>query len=172
MSNSGEAITLRMLKHNAWAVGVLLDLCRDLDRDQLTQPFEIGTGNVHDTLRHIISAMWRWADRIADKPLRPSINDRGYCTIEELSQYLEQAAEDLENACREVIANDRLEEMMEFRMPGMEEPIRFTRGTAIVHVITHGAHHRAQVLNMCRRLGVTVLPDIDAIEWELESRQQ
>ena len=59
---------------------------------------------------------------------------------------------------------------MEFRVPDRAEPFVVTRGTAIVHVMTHGAHHRAQALNMLRRLGVEELPDLDAIEWELDDR--
>ena len=61
--------------------------------------------------------------------------------------------------------------LLEFAMKG--EPKKryaFTHGTAIIHVCTHGGHHRAQCLNMLRHLNVPgvsdKLPDIDAIGWQ------
>jgi uncharacterized damage-inducible protein DinB len=43
--------------------------------------------------------------------------------------------------------------------------IQLTRGAVITHVTTHGMHHRAQCLNMLRRLGVTPLPPSSVTEW-------
>ena len=40
-----------------------------------------------------------------------------------------------------------------------------TRGATIVHVTTHGTHHRAQCLNILRQLGVTPLPPSSVAEW-------
>ena len=39
-------------------------------------------------------------------------------------------------------------------------------GAAIAHVITHSMHHRAQVLNMMRHLGMKDLPEGDVFSWE------
>ena len=58
-------------------------------------------------------------------------------------------------------------EMMEFVNPANGESFRFRRATALAYVTTHGMHHRAQALNMLRQLGVTPLPEIDVIDWEL-----
>ena len=50
---------------------------------------------------------------------------------------------------------------------------RFTLGAALVHVTTHGMHHRAQCLNMLRHLGVPGvsdrLPEIDPLDWQLNA---
>ena len=40
-----------------------------------------------------------------------------------------------------------------------------TRGAVLAHVVTHGMHHRAQCLNMLRRLGVRPLPPGSVTEW-------
>ncbi|MGQ0549460.1 MAG: DinB family protein [Armatimonadota bacterium] len=95
-------MTSRLLRHNAWATRVLLERCRSLTPQQVQQRFDIGPESLHDTLRHIIGAMLRWSDRIADRPVRES-------------------------------------EMMRAEFL----PEHFTRGTALVHVLTHGMHHRA-----------------------------
>ncbi len=158
--------TARLLQHNAWATRVLLERCRSLTSQQFQQPFDIGPGSLHDTLRHIIGAMFRWSDRIADRPVRESIEKNPTPqTPDELLALLDRAGRELEEVASRVNREGRYDEMMqaEFR------PERFTRGTAMVHVLTHGMHHRAQALNMLRRLGVTDLPDLDAIEWELRT---
>ena len=44
----------------------------------------------------------------------------------------------------------------------------------LVHVTTHGMHHRAQCLNMLRHLGVPGvsdrLPEIDPLDWQLQAQ--
>jgi uncharacterized damage-inducible protein DinB len=50
---------------------------------------------------------------------------------------------------------------------------RFTLGAMLIHVTTHGMHHRAQCLNMLRQLAVPGisdrLPEIDVLEWQITS---
>lgn len=111
--------------------------------------------------------MFRWSDRIAGRPVRESIERVPQPrTPGELLELLEQAHRELEDVALRVERDGRHDEPMqaEFR------PEHFTRGTAIVHVLTHGMHHRAQALNMLRRLGVADLPALDAIEWEVRTR--
>lgn len=158
----------RLLAHDAHSTRVLIERCRPLGAAQLTRRFDIGPGSIHETLRHLVGAMSRWADRIGGEPTRPDLDeDDRVRTLDELLDALDRAAADLGVAARRVDDDGRLDEMMEMTVPGYPEPFRFTRGTAIVHIVTHGAHHRAQVLNMLRQLGETDLPDVDAIEWEL-----
>ncbi|HLJ58108.1 MAG TPA: DinB family protein [bacterium] len=159
--------TERFLRHNAWAARVLLERCRSLTPEQFHQRFEIGPGSLHDTLRHIISVMRRWANRIADRPPgKPLEETPTPHTPDELLVLLDEVNRELQDVVARVAREGRFDEMMRVEFT----PECFSRGTAFVHVITHGAHHRAQVLNMLRRLGVTTLPDLEAIEWELRTR--
>jgi uncharacterized damage-inducible protein DinB len=43
--------------------------------------------------------------------------------------------------------------------------LTLTRGAVFAQVATHGVHHRAQCLNMLRRLGVQPLPPSSVAEW-------
>ena len=167
-ANVGTKLVDRLLGHNAWATRRLLDRCRNLTPEQFTQPFDIGPGSLHDTLLHVVGAQRRWADRIGERQLRPRLEDRGRRTPDEIIALLDEAVPDFADVVQRVVAEDRLDERMEFHVPDRDDPFVFTRGTAIVHVMTHGVHHRAQALNMLRRLGVADLPDLDAVEWELE----
>lgn len=158
----------RLLRHNAWATRVLLEGCRSLTPQQFHQRFDIGPGSLHNTLRHIISVMRRWANRIADRPAGTPIEENPTLqTPDELLGLLDRINRELENVVSRVAREGRFGEMMEVEFT----PERFSRGTAFVHVMTHGAHHRAQALNMLRRLGVTELPELEAIEWELRTRR-
>ncbi len=159
-------VTDRLLLHNAWATRVLLERCRTLTPEQFSQRFDIGPGSLHDVLRHIIGAIRRWSDRIVGRPVRERLEKApNLHTPDELVIVLEEAARDLQEAVHRVRQEGRNDEMMQTEF----SPARFTRGTAIVQVLTHGAHHRAQALNILRRLGVADLPELDAIEWEVST---
>ncbi len=41
----------------------------------------------------------------------------------------------------------------------------FTRAEVVTHITTHGVHHRAQAINMLRRLGVEKMPPSSVMEW-------
>jgi len=153
--------------HNLWATRVLLERSRELSPEQFHRRFDIGPGSVHDALRHVVGAMLRWADRIGGRTVRRSIekNGRQY-TAEELLPLLAQADAELRAVADELTAQNRWSEVMEFTADE-GRTWRFTRATAMMHVLTHGMHHRAQVLNMRRQLGLPPLGlDLDVVEWE------
>ena len=50
--------------------------------------------------------------------------------------------------------------------PARRKPL----GGGLLHVATHGMHHRAQCLYLMRLLGFTNLPEGDALSWEAEHR--
>lgn len=164
-----ESLLSRALDHNKWATAELIVFCQDLPEGDHHRIFDIGLGSVQGTLLHIISAMYGWADRIVDRPRRTKLSsDEGHHNSTEMLKLVTDADEQLRQSIAALIAEGRIEEMMEFAIPELPEPFRFTRGTAIVHVISHGMHHRAQVLYMLKQLGHTDLPDLDAVSWELE----
>ncbi len=159
-------MTDRLVLHDSWATRVLLERCRSLTPEQFSQHFDIGPGSLHDTLRHIIGAMRRWSDRISGRTVRESIEKQPkWHTPDEFLILLAEVARELEEAIHRVRQEGLSDEMMQAEY----SPERFTCGTAVVHVVTHGMHHRAQALNILRRLGVTDLPVLNAIEWEVRT---
>ena len=157
----------RSLDHNIHATRGLLEACRPLSTEQFHQRFDIGPGNLHDTLRHVIGAMIRWSDRISQREVRPSIekNEQPF-TVDELLTLLERGDRELRAAAKD--AEAKLDETITVQFTPDYPVMRFTRASALVHVTTHGVHHRAQALNMLRRLGVQNLPDADALAAELK----
>ena len=161
------------LAHNAWATRELLHVCEKLDDAQWHRRFDMGPGSLHDTLTHIVGAMLRWADRIdgPPQPVRPSIEDGTQRSRAELRALLDDAEAAL--AASAARARQRgLDTALDVTLGGT--PYRFTLNAMLAHVTTHGMHHRAQCLNMLRRLGAAgisdALPDLDVLEWELKHR--
>lgn len=156
-----------LLGHNAWATRVLLERSRELSEEQWHRRFEIGPGSLHDTLRHIVGTMIRWADRIGGRTVRESIERESRPrSADELLALLDRADAELRAMAAELTAQDRWGEIMEFAVPE-GPPLRFMRATGMVHVLTHGMHHRAQALNIRRQLGLPPLGlDLDTVEWE------
>jgi uncharacterized damage-inducible protein DinB len=161
-----------LLEHSHWAMRRVLALCAGLSPAQFHQRFDIGPGSLQDTLRHIIHNMRAWADDIAPRDARPSLaNLQDRHTPAELANLLDDATEDLRVLIEQ--SRGRLHEHVHvtFRKGGPR--FTFTRGVALTHVLVHGTHHRAQCLNMLRRLDLPDvsdrLPDIDLNEWQTET---
>jgi uncharacterized damage-inducible protein DinB len=156
-----------LMGHNAWATGILIDDAAKLTSEQFHRRFDIGPGSVHDALRHIVGAMLRWADRIGGRDVRPSIESAGNAfSAGGLRELLMQADADLRTVAEEVERRGGWGEAMKFIVEG-GPTYRFSRAAGMLHVLTHGVHHRAQVLNMRRQLGLAALElDLDVVEWE------
>lgn len=168
-----------LLSHNLWGTRVILDLCARLTPEQFSAPFPIGPGDVsglRGTLTHVISAMGRWADRIAGRtprmPLGPAwpgyvgpVDDRVH-TPAVLREILEKNHLDLVELAPRV----RAEPARLVRLDIGTESYAFTAACAYLHVLTHGHYHRAQCMNMLRRLNVPGLsdnlPELDVTDWQ------
>ncbi len=164
-----------LLGHNRWANRQILERCRALTADQFHQRFDIGPGSLHDTMTHVIGATFRWADRIDQRTLRPSIEGRTpntdapmtRRTPDELVALNDQACADFAAVVARQRANAAEVRDWTFTIDGVQKVIRFNVAASIIHVTNHGMHHRAQCMNMLKRLGAPVNADLDELEWQL-----
>jgi uncharacterized damage-inducible protein DinB len=156
----------RLLAHDAWTTGQLLDRCRALADDQLDRPFDIGHRTVRATFQHIVFNMEAWSALMAGATTLPSRPLREGESIEALTDRLARAAAALAQVCHAVRSRDGWDDrwLDVLDSPPQEK----TYGGAIAHVITHSMHHRAQLLHMLRQLGLTGLPEGDVLSWEAQ----
>jgi putative acetyltransferase len=85
-------------------------------------------------------------------------------TVAGLRSRLDRAARELARVARSIAARDGWDERW---LDVLDNPPKEkTYGGAIAHVVTHSMHHRAQLLQMLRRLGVNALPEGDVLSWE------
>lgn len=150
-----------LLAHDRWATAQVLDACGKLSPDQFHHRFDIGPGSLHDALTHTISAMRALTESLAGAEPRPRLDEDGQRrTPQELLALLDESY-------REFVAEAHrcpLEETVTRRTRN-GKMLQLTRGAVLVHVTTHGMHHRAQCLNMLRQLGVQPLPPVSVAEW-------
>jgi uncharacterized damage-inducible protein DinB len=138
-----------------------LQACASLSTEQFHQVFEIGPGSLHNTTTHIMGAMRGWTDTLLGTPdARHRLEKDGkQRTVPDLMALLDEVAGEFERVARAY----PLDGVMTAVRAGVS--YEFPRGTIITHVLTHGTHHRAQGLNMLRRLGVSPLPLSSVLEW-------
>lgn len=149
-----------LLAHDKWATKQILQACQKISPEQFHQKFDMGPGSLHAAALHILSAMRAWDDVLAGRPQRPRLDEGGtQKTPAELLGLLDEIAD----ASAATAKLHPLEETVT-RIRGGKQ-YTFTRGGVITHVTTHGMHHRAQCLNMLRRVGVQPLPPSSVVEW-------
>ena len=155
----------RLLEHDRWTTRELLLCCRGLTDQQMDQDFDIGLRSLRGTFHHIIRNMEVWSGLMTGR-LSPS--NRGELptdqSIDGLLARLESAAADLALLARSVSARDGWDERWVDTLD--EPPTEKSFGGAIAHVLTHSMHHRSQVIQMLRQLGVEDVPEGDVLSWE------
>lgn len=153
---------LAMLDHNEWANDRVIHACVSLTDTQLDHEFPMGPGTLRKTITHTIAAMRIWADRLGGGPIRPWFDTPGL-TPAALAAINREAAADL----RRTAFAGPMDQTIEVRRA--DQVRRYPRAHLIVHVATHGMHHRAQCLNMLRQLGAdpASLPPSSATQWSL-----
>ncbi len=156
----------RLLGHDAWTTRELLLRSRELSNDELDREFDIGHRSLRRTFQHIIRNMEVWTDLISGESVTPDSDPNARCSISELIDRLERVTPRLERVARKIIDEHRLDELWLDELD--DPPQEKSYGGALVHVVTHSMHHRAQVLYLLRMLGVTDLIEGDALSWEAQ----
>ncbi len=149
-----------LLAHDKWATRQILDACANLSAEQFDQRFAIGPGSLRDTITHMLGAMRVWTQVLAGQEVGPRLEQDGQRhSPAELSALLQTIAAGLTAQAHRLPLTDMASRTRDGKV------FQFTRGAVLVHITTHGMHHRAQCLNMLRQLGVTPLPPSSVAEW-------
>lgn len=156
--NTADPIDI-LITQDRWAMHRLLDACQSLTPEQFHQRFPIGLGSLHDSIVHILSASGASADVLAHRPQRPPLNLAERRTPEQLRAMVEAITADLLTHARSGPPGELLQRARQ------DKVYTYTRSTILLHAATHGAHHRAQCLNMLRQIGLSPLPQSGMFEW-------
>ena len=145
----------RLLAHNTWTTHKLIEQSRGLTEAQLDKEFDVGLKTVHATIDHIIENIEWWTDLTKGLPQRTFENlGEDAMTLAGFTKRLESVAPRFAEVARKVQTEGRLDEVWQARAD-QSEPHNY--GNTIIHVITHSAHHRGQLMYMLKKLGV---PDV------------
>ena len=153
----------RLLAHDTWTTRQLLLACQPLPDDLLNQPYEIDQQTLRQTFLHIIDNLETWTDLLCQRP----VQSRTGTTIPELLERLSAASRDFANVSRKVAREGRYDDCFIDTLDDPPKPKTF--GGAIGHVITHSMHHRAQVMFLMEKVGLTDHIEGDLLSWESAS---
>lgn len=148
------------IAHSVWALGEVIRHARGLPAEAVEQDLGIGPGSLKDNLIHTIEAMVYFAENFAGRefdPARYADVQRCSGTLAGLSELLGIAHERLRTAMVEACERGPAERVMWPNADGGSLPWV----AAVAQVFDHSTLHRAQCVNMLKRLGVTPVPDLD-----------
>ncbi len=155
----------RLLRHDAWTTRQLLVLSGNLTDAELDREFDIGHRSLRRTFSHIVVNMEGWCDLMTGKRQRwTDTSDIPGETIAGLMDRLDIVSEQLLTLGRSVSEEHREEEPFTDYL--VNPPEQIPLGAGLVHLATHGMHHRAQCLYIMRQLGMRNLIEGDALSWE------
>jgi uncharacterized damage-inducible protein DinB len=153
----------RLLAHDSWTTSQLLLARQSLPDELLDKEFDIDQRSLRKTFVHIIGNMELWTDLLCERP----VQDRSGHTVAQLLGRLNLASRDLSNVARKVAREQRYDDCF---VDTLDDPPRLkTFGGAIGHVITHSMHHRAQVMFLMEKVGLTEHIEGDLLGWESSS---
>jgi AraC family transcriptional regulator len=160
-------LTDRMLEHDAWLVGQMLDLAGELTDAQLDQPLDIGLETIEEarvTLRDLLSRLVdtkeRWAAAVEGRVVPPQ-EDR---SLAGLRRRYAEAGPAFLRIVRD--ARRRGDEEVTFIDATCEPPETFTYGGVIEHVLTFSAFRRTLALSAFDLFGYPQLGSGDPRNWE------
>lgn len=150
----------------------VLEATRPVAEVAWAREFEIGLGTLGRSLTHIMISEWYYVQRLLERDVPEyedwPIKDEApppFSVV--VSVWEEQGV-----ATRSAIAGvDDWSAGVTFVVTGDDgraRQVTTTRGGIVTQLALHEMHHRAQVLNMLRQLGVTLAEDLDfnAMMWE------
>lgn len=149
----------RLLGHDAWTTRQLLLRCRELSDEQLDRKFDIGDKSLRQTFVHMLECSELHLDRMLGRQERDVLEDY---TVAALLKRQRAASKELADLALQAEREGRLDELW--------GDVKLTLGAGIVHVITHGMHHRAQAMYIMEKLGLKDVIEGDALGWESVAR--
>ena len=152
----------RLIEHDDWTTRKVLARCAELSEDQLDQTFPFEHGSVRATLEHMLGNIEIWTELMGDRPLSEAGSDT---SLPALETRFDAAYAAFGALARRVRDDGRLNALWTDRLD--KPPRQKTYAAAILHVILHDMHHRAQLLLLLDQLGLTNLPEGDLLGWEM-----
>lgn len=153
----------RLIGHDTWTTRQLLLACQTLPDEALDREFEIDHKSLRETFLHMIENVETWTDLMAGR----EVQERAGRTVPELLERLGTASRDFANLARQVAREGRYDACFWDTLDN--PPVQKTFGGAIGHILTHNMHHRAHLMWLMERVGLTDHLEGDLLSWESQS---
>lgn len=150
----------RLLDHDSWAMQTLLTASQSLSDAQLDQPFDIGHETVRATFAHVIFNIEAWTGGLQGEP--EITQDESRLSLDELRTWHERSFLAFAAFARDLRDSGRMDETLVD-----EDGHEMSLGGGILHVVIHNLEHRAEIVHMLTRLGLTEPPVLDHGFWDM-----
>lgn len=141
-------LVTRMFKYHDWANAKVLGFVSGLGDDDLDREFDMGLGSIRKTFLHLFDAENWWLKTWTTGP-NPFPRSDAATSISDLSDNWQGVAKERDDFVA-TIDESSAQRVIEILAGG--PATRFRVGESAVHLATHGVHHRAQLINMCRHV--------------------
>lgn len=150
---------------NDWARDAVMRCAVGLGKEQLDRPFEMGWGSLRNTLNHLCSVEGVWLDRWQGRQPCYRVSAEGVEMAPLWNEFRDVAKR--RNAHLASLQDENLRVDLTYKnIKG--ETLTFPIGAMMLHICNHGSHHRAQAVNMLRRVGAPMpKPETDYIFMKL-----
>jgi uncharacterized damage-inducible protein DinB len=156
------------LAYADWARQVVMSVAAELDEAALDRPFEMGMGSIRRNLLHTHAVELFWLRNWQgdhDSPF-PSADER--VSLSEIRERCNATATAREQFLAGGVDDDLLKPARAKTPDG--RLLEFPLGVIAIQLCNHGTHHRAQTINMLRRLGKST-PATDLTLWKHQLAQ-
>jgi uncharacterized damage-inducible protein DinB len=141
-----------------WAMRQLLAECQRLSQEQFERELVLGAESLERTVTHMVSTLFYFADRLERRPARPRLERAGQRhSAAELSNLYERGADELDAAVTSALARHALSHTLNWTDSdegeiAAEDQVSYA--VALAQMVDHAIHHRTQVMDMLKLLGV------------------
>lgn len=149
---------VRLFAHSDWANEQLVRAADPLTGEQLDRPFDMGVGSLRRTLLHIYVGEAVWLQRWMGKAETKWHDETEKASPADIGGRLRKNAVERDAFLRTVSASD-LDRVVRYR-DSKGRLFDASLHDMILQMVMHSAHHRAQAVNMLRRVGGTA-PELD-----------
>jgi uncharacterized damage-inducible protein DinB len=133
-------VIFKLVDYELWANFKLLDFLAGLPQEECNREFGFGLRTPHKTIVHIAKVMQGWSGCVGPVIQEPSWEDYDQpASLSEVRKIFESIADSLPLAARAAHQQKLL---------GEER-----RLNQLFHIVTHGTHHRGQLLSMITLMG-------------------
>jgi uncharacterized damage-inducible protein DinB len=147
-----------LFSHHLWANLRLLELCADLNSDQLAASIPGARGSIHDTLEHITKAEQSYFSRISTGQRYRRPDDEPPMTIANMIESLRSTGEGMIEWASKVKAGDTVQ------IDWDGTPRDVPKTIILTQVINHATEHREQVKATLTEMGIEP-PDLQGWEY-------
>jgi uncharacterized damage-inducible protein DinB len=147
MRDENDPVTM-LLEYDHGCTDKLAGKIELLYQADLVRRFPIGHLTLHASFYHLVTIAEKWTDR--SRPIPTGVIGKTYPGPDRIA--VKELRERYRVAARQMMVNISALHSTSDCMRDYDWEIKRNH---LIHIITHGMHHRAQIINMLTQLGVT-----------------